>query len=325
MRASRRESLRVRLVPARSIEETGLDPSLYGSFLSPEASTSPHVLAMMKDRNDYGPLTSSNVNIKQNHTEEKRIVNASNSGDKKGWNVHKEPNSGDRHTSASAYDDVSDKLHGNMDTGLKPILEEKEDGDKVFLVDGEEHLDAILNSNRKSLFVDGKRVSEDARSNFDTDHVLKDSHNTSSSQSLNASLLELNKAEKSCKNLRQSKYSNSHIHGEYLIPNISTEDELSSDQRKTAVRNRWKRVVHSIKFVNHMTASISCPSTVEEMLHHVQDDAGGVGAATFEGAKTAARSRCKGRKGMEGLLVRQDRNLITSFQDFYVTYLKVCL
>lgn len=52
-------------------------------------------------------------------------------------------------------------------------------------------------------------------------------------------------------------------------------------------------------------------------------DAGGTGAAEFDGAKTGANSRPKGRKGMEGMLVRQDKRFVTMMQDFYVACLKV--
>ncbi len=52
-------------------------------------------------------------------------------------------------------------------------------------------------------------------------------------------------------------------------------------------------------------------------------DAGGTGAAEFDGAKTGAHSRPKGRKGMEGMLVRQDKRFVTMMQDFYVACLKV--
>jgi hypothetical protein len=52
-------------------------------------------------------------------------------------------------------------------------------------------------------------------------------------------------------------------------------------------------------------------------------DAGGTGAAEFDGAKTGANSRPKGRKGMEGMLVRQDKRFVTMMQDFYVACLKM--
>jgi hypothetical protein len=65
-----------------------------------------------------------------------------------------------------------------------------------------------------------------------------------------------------------------------------------------------------------------------EMLHRqnsLKVDAGGTGAAAFEGAKTVANSRPKGRKGMEGLLVRQDKCFVNMLQDFYVACLKVLM
>ncbi|EFJ22287.1 hypothetical protein SELMODRAFT_2344, partial [Selaginella moellendorffii] len=52
---------------------------------------------------------------------------------------------------------------------------------------------------------------------------------------------------------------------------------------------------------------------------------GGVGAAAFEGSKTGPQHRLKGRKGMEGLVVRQDKSLIGFVQDFYVACLKMSI
>ncbi|KAH7433888.1 hypothetical protein KP509_07G091300 [Ceratopteris richardii] len=102
--------------------------------------------------------------------------------------------------------------------------------------------------------------------------------------------------------------------------------------RRTDARSRWKRVTHTVTLVNHMKASIRSASTdllegsaVTELLQQEgsQVDAGGLGAATFEGAKTISRKRCKGRKGMEGLLVKQGRGFLTFFQGFYVALLKM--
>ncbi|MCO5581164.1 hypothetical protein L7F22_035042 [Adiantum nelumboides] len=101
---------------------------------------------------------------------------------------------------------------------------------------------------------------------------------------------------------------------------------------KMNARSRWRRATHSVKFMNRLAAGIRSAATdliedmaVDEMVQQQvsEDDAGGVGAATFEGAKTVARSRSRGRKGMEGLLVRQNRGLITFLQDFYVAFLKM--
>lgn len=65
-----------------------------------------------------------------------------------------------------------------------------------------------------------------------------------------------------------------------------------------------------------------------EALHRqnsIKDNAGVTGAAAFDGAKTAATRRPKGRKGMEGMLVRHDKSFLTMLQDFYVACLKVSL
>lgn len=110
------------------------------------------------------------------------------------------------------------------------------------------------------------------------------------------------------------------------------EEVMPSAVRKSDARSRWKRITHTVTLINHMAAHIRSASAdliedraVDEMLQQqaIQDDAGGVGAAAFEGARTVSKSRLRGRKGMEGLLVRQDRGFITFFQDFYVACLKM--
>lgn len=118
-------------------------------------------------------------------------------------------------------------------------------------------------------------------------------------------------------------------------PEPDEEDSVSSKEVSTSgtsskmdARSRWKRAGHSVTFMNRMAAGIRSASTdlIEDKILQqaaFEDDAGGVGAAAFEGAKTVARSRSKGRKGMEGLLVRQNRGFITFFQDFYVACLKM--
>lgn len=67
---------------------------------------------------------------------------------------------------------------------------------------------------------------------------------------------------------------------------------------------------------------------VNEQLHRessVTDNSGVTGAAPFDGEKTAATRRPRGRKGMEGMLVRHDKRFLTMLQDFYVACLKVDL
>eukprot|EP00250_Pteridium_aquilinum_P008826 c18238_g1_i3 orf=675-2492(+) len=108
----------------------------------------------------------------------------------------------------------------------------------------------------------------------------------------------------------------------------TTADSASVALSKMKARSRWKRAGNSVTFMNLMAASIRSASTdlIENRALQQQaseDDAGGMGAATFEGAKTVERSRSKGRKGMEGLLVWQNRGFITFLQDFYVACLKL--
>lgn len=100
----------------------------------------------------------------------------------------------------------------------------------------------------------------------------------------------------------------------------------------TDVQRRWRRLKNTVTVVNRMTASKSSNYDLleEEPVEGIQKcslyakgDAGSMGAATFEGVRTTARSRRKGRKGMEGLLVRQDKGFITFIQDIYVTCLKL--
>lgn len=67
---------------------------------------------------------------------------------------------------------------------------------------------------------------------------------------------------------------------------------------------------------------------VNEQLHRqssVADNAGVTGAAPFDGEKTVATRRPRGRKGMEGMIVRHDKKFLTMLQDFYVACLKVGL
>lgn len=100
----------------------------------------------------------------------------------------------------------------------------------------------------------------------------------------------------------------------------------------TDAMRRWRRLKNTVTVVNHMTASKSSNYDLleEEAVEgnqkcslYAKGDAGSMGAAAFEGVRTTARSRRKGRKGMEGLLVRQDKGFITFIQDFYVTCLKL--
>lgn len=99
----------------------------------------------------------------------------------------------------------------------------------------------------------------------------------------------------------------------------------------SSARTRWRRLKNSMTVVNRMTTSKSSNYNlledsvdgVQQCPMYVKGDAGSMGAAAFEGVRTTARSRQKGRKGMEGLLVRQDKSFISFIQDFYVACLKI--
>ncbi|KAH9308418.1 hypothetical protein KI387_036329, partial [Taxus chinensis] len=111
------------------------------------------------------------------------------------------------------------------------------------------------------------------------------------------------------------------------------------DANATPVQNslpgaeiRWRRLKNTIAIVNRMSAGNSSNYNLleEEVAEGIQmcpkydkGDAGSMGAAAFEGVRTTGRSRRKGRKGMEGLLVRQDKGFISFIQDFYVACLKL--
>eukprot|EP00249_Psilotum_nudum_P023464 c28884_g1_i2 orf=696-2879(+) len=95
--------------------------------------------------------------------------------------------------------------------------------------------------------------------------------------------------------------------------------------------SRWKQLKHTLTLVNHMAENMKSTSKDvlgkgSEVLPYrtdLKEDAGGVGAAAFEGTKTMSQCRLKGRKGMDGLLVSHDKTFITFIQDFYVACLKM--
>ncbi|CAM6043634.1 unnamed protein product [Sphagnum compactum] len=103
-------------------------------------------------------------------------------------------------------------------------------------------------------------------------------------------------------------------------------------QSSSGARDRWRRLKHTVAFAHHVShqARHSANDLLEENANELlrrenslTGDAGGTGAAEFDGAKTGANSRPKGRKGMEGMLVRQDKRFVTMMQDFYVACLKM--
>ncbi|KAJ7295554.1 hypothetical protein O6H91_14G016400 [Diphasiastrum complanatum] len=94
-------------------------------------------------------------------------------------------------------------------------------------------------------------------------------------------------------------------------------------------RNRWRRLKHTVNFANHMSTYIkSAPSDFleerrfEELLHE-QSSQNAADEATREGTNSEPRVRPKGRKGLNGLIVRQEKELISFIQDFYVACLKM--
>ncbi|KAG0616895.1 hypothetical protein M758_5G149700 [Ceratodon purpureus] len=99
----------------------------------------------------------------------------------------------------------------------------------------------------------------------------------------------------------------------------------------SGARNRWRRLRHTVQFAAHMTqlrqgAADLLEENANEALHSqnsTKDNAGVTGAAAFDGEKTAATRRPRGRKGMEGMLVRHDKSFLTMLQDFYVACLKM--
>ncbi|GLJ05506.1 hypothetical protein SUGI_0019220 [Cryptomeria japonica] len=87
-----------------------------------------------------------------------------------------------------------------------------------------------------------------------------------------------------------------------------------SRSKQPSARSRWRRLKHTVSLVNHITANIKSNN----------GGAGGVGAATFEGVSTKlSGGRLKGRKGMEELVIRQNKSFVSLVQDLYVACLKL--
>lgn len=109
---------------------------------------------------------------------------------------------------------------------------------------------------------------------------------------------------------------------------------LPSPSSGTQARDRWRRAKHKLAFVHHMSEYKK--SAARDLLEHageepaVQEfnkkgDSDKACAAAYEGGKSRLPFRAKGRAGMEGMVVRQDKGFITLVQDFYVACLKVTL
>ncbi|KAG6548662.1 hypothetical protein Mapa_009816 [Marchantia paleacea] len=124
-----------------------------------------------------------------------------------------------------------------------------------------------------------------------------------------------------------------------LSPRIVRQDSADSQADLQAggsseARKRWRRVSNTLTFARRLSsvrdsASDFLEHTSPDPLaidYHVRSDAGRAGAAAFEGARTRAlggRARAKGRQGMEGMLVRQDKGVVALVKDFYVACLKM--
>ncbi|KAI5069404.1 hypothetical protein GOP47_0015705 [Adiantum capillus-veneris] len=407
----RRDSMRLRLVPARSIEETGLDPSLFGGFASPHGAPSP-------DREPWSILTlptaespmAKNIAF-QPHTpicskcQQKEDPSFAPSPDQLHLDANGIPHfakdqvvrrriikgkGDDLYPSSSADPTSSDVEDHNLQTGVShksfpgPILPKIVESSSESLTaleislnsqKGAEQMDAAVGqysdkgagivSQRDSIeavpaatdepetpfMVEGNVFYEpfDDSSIHRTppsspvflfvpqDRILEEAEGSpqpceASPQPCEASLsssctIESFREISAGTPLYERKQSAGF--GVDVSQKASSPSSVSS---KLDARSRWKRAAHSVKFVNHLASNIRVASTdliedraVDEMMQQqlTQDDAGRVGAAAFEGARTVARSRSKGRKGMEGLVVKQDRGLVTFFQDFYVACLKM--
>jgi hypothetical protein len=198
----------------------------------------------------------------------------------------------------------NEKESGNSAYGKGQVSKTFESGTNKDLVDTT-NINTDMESNSTAFLVDGTFVHTDNFGSKNTE-VSVSQEDASTNSSMNS------------------------VSRENALNNVSRQDASSASnlmQRRMEARSRWRRAANSVKFINHMVANIQPPTTFEEVWQQqrlTRDDAGAVGAAAFEGATTAAQTRFKGRKGMDGLLVRQDRGLITFFQDFYVACLKVC-
>ncbi|BBM98115.1 hypothetical protein Mp_1g10960 [Marchantia polymorpha subsp. ruderalis] len=124
-----------------------------------------------------------------------------------------------------------------------------------------------------------------------------------------------------------------------LSPRIARQESADSQADLQAggsseARKRWRRVSNTLTFARRLSSVRDSASDFLEHTSpdplavdfHVRSDAGRAGAAAFEGARTRAlggRARAKGRQGMEGMLVQQDKGVVALVKDFYVACLKM--
>ncbi|MCO5567820.1 hypothetical protein L7F22_021516 [Adiantum nelumboides] len=402
--ALRRDTVRLRLVPARSIEETGLDPSLFGGFVSPHGVPSPGKepwtplalssaeIPMAKD-SSHQPQAS--ICSKRQHKENPSSATSSDEMhlDSKGiQHLAKDQivrrriikNKGaDLLSSSTAetkfpYQEETKShtrtLHKRVSKPMGSTLPKIVESTSESLTASEISLDS---QNWADYAAPGKRSVKAAKlfERNTIEAVLTSTDVPKSPFELKGTIISecdddpsdhwtppsmsvyrivpldttLDEAEHSSQALHASPSSSCTINSlrgisddtslykskqsaVFSVDGSSKESSPSSVSSKLDARSRWKRAAHSVKFINHLASNIRVASTdliedraVDEMMQQqlTQDDAGRVGAAAFEGARTVARSRSKGRKGMEGLIVKQNRGLITFFQDFYVACLKM--
>ncbi|KAH7405051.1 hypothetical protein KP509_15G054900 [Ceratopteris richardii] len=369
--APRRDIGRLRLLPARSIEETGLDPSLLTPFLSPQGAQSPvkeswstYALptaesTTVKDSrfaNHLGSLPCAKYHHQENtevatapdmmHTEElvksssygnlipMRTVNINNGPDeeKEGTAVNEER--------ANLKTCISQKRVWKSTGGFLPRVFETSDASQMSNdQDFVQHMNPSLEHNTMkgtdSTFDKPSTTGRPTSSTltFHSATICRTSDaGEESEQFFDALDVNWNAMDRSDDVLRHISVSDSKNSTSFNGDPAPNECSSSSTSNKLDARSRWKRAGHSVKFINHLASNIRAASTdliedkaVDEIMQQkfAQGDAGRVGAAAFEGAQTVARSRSKGRKGMEGLVVKQDRGLVTFFQDFYVACLKM--
>eukprot|EP00250_Pteridium_aquilinum_P008858 c18264_g1_i1 orf=1-1341(-) len=340
MMALRRDSLRVRLLPARSIEETGLDPSLYGGIMSPHGT-------LISPGKEPRSTTALRKSIAESSMAKERLVAQS----------LQPVCSKCHHEEKSRFEEPSDVVHlegkeqeffannpnlrrrERKGRGIDFDFSSSKEMKQVTFVGQEENVSRAVFLQKglcKSPLAEGdlmpgsvglltleKDISDVPHGDTFGEQMgeSRTLEEAEVSQAFDASLFSsesVDESPESTSTLQPNNVAASNVD----VPQKVFSRSIGSS--KMEARSRWKRAAHSVKFINHLSANVRLASTdLIEDQQVTEDDAGGVGAAAFEGARTVARVRSKGRKGMEGLLVQQDRGYITLLQDFYVACLKM--
>ncbi|XP_024537240.1 uncharacterized protein LOC9649778 [Selaginella moellendorffii] len=330
----KRDNLRVRFPSARSIEETGLDssryredPSLFSphlahqgqSILAPDGSmsidrwggeskqeeeekgtdASSSTIALEQRRKKLGArsfrspsfrLQEGKIDDVAEHAKAKRFRV------RKGWKLAEAVR---RHSQACEMDSMSSLSYENLEEVLPAATSSprakvgKDVGVQVDLT-----VDEFMGDNASSTLVPVLAKSESDSTSLASPSVDENSPTFPSSKAV-----------------------------------IDTENaggvlDSSTPGESLLARNRWRRLRHTVAFATHMAHVKNSPNDLleEKRVEELNEGgAGGVGAAAFEGSKTGPQHRLKGRKGMEGLVVRQDKSLIGFVQDFYVACLKMSI